>query len=176
MKQYVDTAGNVFAFEDDVITSGAPGNLVFTSALGEVLNVPKGLSPYSPAAPTVAQQIAAAKAAQIALLNGACQRQIIAGFSSSALGTARTYPSADADQRNLLSAVTASQGQAAAWATPIWCANAGTWSFASHTAAQVQQVNADWLAFRVAAQQKYANLIAQVNAATTVAAVQAITW
>lgn len=176
MKEYVDTAGNVFAFEDDVVVAGEPGSLVFTSPHGDVLNVPRDLSPYAPPTANAAQQLAAAKAAQIELLNGACQGQILSGFTSSALGSAREYPSADTDQRNLLSAVTASQGQAAAWTTPIWCADSGTWSLAAHTAAQVQRVNADWLAFRVAAQQKYADLIAQVSAATTVSAVRAIVW
>ncbi len=124
--------------------------------------------------PTLAQ----AQAAQIAAISGACQAQILNGFNSSALGSLRAYPSSDIDQRNLLSAVTDAQGQGASWVTSLWCA-AGSppmWSFASHTAAQVQQVNADWLSFRVATQQKYANLVAQINAATTPAAVEEISW
>jgi len=117
-----------------------------------------------------------AKVAQIALIKASCEAQIVGGFTSSALGSLRGYPSQDTDQRNLQSAVSASVGAAATWATPIWCANAGVWSLTSHSAAQVQQVNADWLAFRVAAQQKYAGLVSQINAATSASAVQAIAW
>lgn len=126
----------------------------------------------APVGPTLAE----AQSAQVAKMGAACRAAILAGFASSALGTEHSHPSQDADQRNLQSAVSASIGAAATWTTPIWCASAGSWSLVSHSAAQVQQVNADWLAFRVAAQQKYANLIAKINAATSVTAVQAITW
>ncbi|BCF98058.1 hypothetical protein PPGU19_026270 [Paraburkholderia sp. PGU19] len=134
--------------------------------------------------PTAAQLSAGASAAasaaaqknQIAMVSAACASALTAGFSSSALGSPRNYPSQDTDQRNLLNAVTASQGQASTWNTARWCANNVAWSLASHTAAQVQQVNADWLVFRVAAQQKYASLVTEINSATSVAAVQAINW
>jgi hypothetical protein len=95
-------------------------------------------------------QLSGARAAQFALVASACQAALLDGFASSAVGTTRSYPSQDTDQRNLQSAVSASIGAAAAWTTPLWCASAGAWSMTSHTAAQVQQVNADWLAFRVA--------------------------
>jgi len=127
-------------------------------------------------APTAAQLLTQAQAAQIAKVSASCQATILAGFTSSALGATRNYPSQDTDQRNLLSAVSASVGAATGWATPIWCAVGDVWSFESHSAAQVQQVNGDWLAARVVAQKKYADLVAQINAAATVAAVEAIDW
>lgn len=126
--------------------------------------------------PSAAQQLAAAQAAQTAKVSNACAAALCAGFSSSALGSARTYPSQDPDQRNLLNAALAAQGQPSTWTASLWCANSGTWSLASHTVAQVQQVNADWLAFRQAQQQKCVTLIGQINAATSVSAVQAINW
>lgn len=117
-----------------------------------------------------------AQAGQVAKVSAACAAALIAGFTSSALGSARTYGSNDNDQRNLLNAAMAAQGQSSTWTTQIWCANSGAWSLASHTAVQVQQVNADWLAFRLSQQQKCANLVGQINAATSVAVVKAIDW
>lgn len=116
------------------------------------------------------------RTAQSAKVSTACGAALITGFTSSALGAAYTYPSQDDDQRNLQSAVSAAAIASSTWTTPIWCASNDAWSFAPHTAAQVQQVNADWLAYRVAAQQKYAGLIAKINAATSVEEVQAIHW
>ncbi|MBU9246360.1 DUF4376 domain-containing protein [Burkholderia multivorans] len=132
----------------------------------------------APPAPTASELLVAAQAAQIAVVKAACQAAIIAGFTSAALGDEHTYPSTDTDQRNLLSAATASQGQSSSWTTVLWCASGSplAWAFTSHTAAQVQQVSADFLAFRIAAQQKYADLVTKINAATSVSDVQAITW
>lgn len=115
------------------------------------------------------------KAALISQFDAACQSVIYAGFSSAALGADHFYPTADLDQRNLQSAVLAGQGQASAWATPVWCRTGDEWTFAAHSAAQLAQVNADWVAHRVSAQQRYVDLVAQVNAATE-DQLSTITW
>ncbi|CAJ0742439.1 MULTISPECIES: DUF4376 domain-containing protein [Ralstonia] len=123
-----------------------------------------------------AERFATLKSAQIEKMRIACETALVAGFISSALGSARTYPSQDADQRNFLNAALGAEGQSPSWSTPLWSSDEEGWSLTDHTAAQVQQVNADWLAHRVAAQQKYADLIARINAATSIAEVQAIDW
>lgn len=120
--------------------------------------------------------LAEAQAQQTAKVSAACAGALVAGFTSSALGSARTYGSNDKDQRNLLNAAMAAQGQPSTWSTQLWCANSGVWSLADHTVAEVQQVNADWLAFRLSQQQKCASLTAKISAATTVTAVLAIGW
>lgn len=130
-------------------------------------------STFSPALPAA---LAQAKAQQVAGVSAACEASLMGGFISSALGSARTYGSNDNDQRNLLNAGLVSQGQAATWKTQLWCAKDGVWSLADHTAPQVQQVNADWLAFRLSQQSKCTSLAAQINAASTVAEVLAINW
>ena len=130
----------------------------------------------APLPPTNEELLAQAKALQTTKASAACASALTTGFTSSALGTPHTYPSQDDDQRNLQSAVSASAVAPSNWTTPIWCANNDAWSFTAHTASQIQQVNADWLAHRVAAQQKYADLIAQINAATSLEEVQAIHW
>ena len=116
------------------------------------------------------------KADQLALLQQECQSAITAGFTSSALGQVHNYGSQLADQSNLLSAVTSSLNQVDTWVAFLWCGVSGEWSLLPHTATRVQQVNADWLAFRSVLQQRYAKLVAQVRAATTVADILDITW
>ena len=123
-----------------------------------------------------AERLTTLKSAQIEKMRAACETALVAGFTSSALGSARTYPSQDADQRNFFNAALGAQGQPAGWSTPLWSSDAKGWSFTAHTASQIQQVNADWLAHRVAAQQKYADLIARINAANSIEEVQAIDW
>jgi hypothetical protein len=126
-----------------------------------------------------AAALAAAQATQAVTLSAACQSAITTGFSSAALGTAHAYGSQSTDQSNLLSAVGASNSAPAGWSTSLWCAT-GTpevWALTAHDAAQVQQVNNDWLMFRTGLQQKYAGLLAQVYADdATVASVQAVVW
>ena len=132
-----------------------------------------------PPAPTSAQLLAAAQTAQIATLTSACQAAILGGFTSSALGAPHTYPMTIKDQVNLSGSVTASlmPGLPTGWTTPFWVADAsGNWSMAQHTATQIQQAGADGKAWVVTCQEKLVTLTAQVIAATTVAAVQAIVW
>lgn len=126
-------------------------------------------------APTLAQ----AQAAQSATLSASCATAIVAGFTSSALGAAHTYPSQPNDQTNLIGAVTASQspGLASGWVCNFWCADStGAWALRPHSAAQIQQVLADGVAAREALSTKLAGLAAQVQAATSVSGVQAIVW
>lgn len=135
---------------------------------------------FSAPAP-VAQTISLAQAQQnqIKNLSAACQAQIYAGFTSSALGAAHMYPAKDTDQQNLTASVLSSLMPAivANWTTPFWCEdNNGNWAYVNHTAAQIQQVGQDGKGAILAALVKNQTLSAQVNAATTVAAVQAITW
>lgn len=120
----------------------------------------------------MAPVLANVQAAQIQILRTACRATITGGFESAALGAPHTYPSADTDQRNLQAARGSS-------ATPLllMCADMnGVWALLPHVASQAEQVNADWIAFRQAQQEKLVTLTAQVNAATSVTAVKAIVW
>lgn len=123
--------------------------------------------------------LAQAKESQISLLSSDCSTQIYAGFQSSALGAAYTYPANDKDQANLSASVLASllPGLPANWTTPFPCQDgSGTWAHVQHTAAQIQQVGSDAKAAIVAAIMKNATLAQQVSEAISVAAVQAIVW
>ena len=126
--------------------------------------------------------LADAQAAQIAGLRASCAAAIVGGFTSSALGAAHTYPSGDTDQTNLIGATIAAGLAPAGWTVNFWCADStGTWTFAPHTAAQIQQVFGDGVIVRVAMSAKLATLSAQVMAVTDtttkgIAAVQAVVW
>jgi hypothetical protein len=67
--------------------------------------------------PTLAQ----AQATQATVLNNACQAAIYAGFQSSALGAAYTYPAQDTDQLNMNSCTNAAN---IALTSPAWVAGA----------------------------------------------------
>lgn len=122
----------------------------------------------APATPTAAETLATAQSKQAAAINVACQAAIAAGFTSSTLGSAYTYPSDDKSQLNIAMAVPNGGS--------LWCATGSTWAMVSHTAAQAAQVQKDLFAMIQDAQTKYADLLTQIKAATTVAAVQAIVW
>jgi hypothetical protein len=120
-----------------------------------------------------------AQVLQAAAVSSACQASIYAGFTSSALGGPYHYPCDDQDQTNLNGCVLASTLPIipADWTTKFWCADAsGGWDMRSHTAAQIQQVGLDGLSAKETAVQKNKDLAAQIVAATTLEAVQAIAW
>ncbi len=119
-----------------------------------------------PTGPTLAQ----AQALQMGILRTACQSAITGGFSSSALGSAYTYGSGVTDQTNLNTVAGSPSGGS------LWCETGGVWTMKVHTQAQSQAVLSDFVAWLNACQSQLATLTAEVNAATTVAAVQAITW
>ncbi|QEL57038.1 DUF4376 domain-containing protein [Chromobacterium paludis] len=132
----------------------------------------------APVPPSEAEQLRLAQRIQCQRLQAACESAITASFPSMALGPQPcVYGSRLTDQNNLLSALSAARGQPVNWTTPLWCADGkGDWAFLPHTAEQVMRVNQDWVAFRTKQQQKYASLMAQMLAAPTAQAVQAITW
>ncbi|HTJ89050.1 MAG TPA: hypothetical protein VL356_02570 [Acidocella sp.] len=113
--------------------------------------------------------LSAVQAVQSAAMRTACQAAITAGFTSSALGAVDNYPSDQTTQSNI--ALAAISGGA------LWCQpNNGEWALTAHTAVQAQQVQKDLAAHIQAQQATYAGLLADIAAATTVAAVQAIAW
>ena len=135
-------------------------------------------SSYDPDTKTI-DSLVGAKANKITELRNACGREIRAGFTSAALGSLHSYPTDDTSQKNLAAAVAESTlpGLDASWKTPVWCSDQnGTWLFADHTQAQIQQVGRDSRNVVVTAQAKLAGLTVQVNGASTIDAVTAITW
>ncbi len=157
------------------VTADEHQALLSAQAAGKAITADSNGAPIA-VDPASLLTLAQAQAQRAASVSAACAAALVGGFASSALGSVHTYPSQDNDQRNLLNAAMASQGQPSTWTVSLWCANGTTWALTAHTAAQVQQVNADWLAFRLAAQQKCADLVAKINAATSISSVETFTW
>jgi hypothetical protein len=131
----------------------------------------------TPIAPTVSLE--SSKTSKSSEILAACQAQILAGFSSSALGTPHQYPAKPTDQQNLASSVLASvmPNLPSTWLTPFWCEDSnGNWSWSAHTAAQIQQVGMDGKAAILACMSKNQQLQDQIAAATDVPSVEAISW
>lgn len=184
---YAKSTGGFYAVEihgDNIpadaveITAEEHAALLEDQSRGKVITADANGLPVA-VAPASLMTLAEAQSEQIAKLSAACQAQIYAGFQSSSLGAAHTYPAKDKDQANLSGSVVASllPNLPANWTTPFWCEDGnGTWAFVPHTAAQIQQVGSDAKSAIVAALEKNASLAAQVMAAADVAAVQAIVW
>lgn len=177
------TAGLITGFYD-AVDSPAPAGvpaIAITDAQWKAALTTPGYTVQSGVltAPTAAALLAAAQSLQSSQLSQSCASVITGGYPSVALGAANTYGSQSTDQQNLTDAMNASlvSGLAAGWTTLLWCApSSGAWALTPHSAPQVQQVHADWLAFRLAQQNKLVTFKAQANAAATIAAVQAIVW
>ena len=119
------------------------------------------------------------RVSQVALIASASALAQTDGFTSSALGSVYTYPSGLQDQANLNAVATSStfpiQPSNATFA--FWCTSAtGVSDFVQHTAAQIQQVGIDGLTAIMANKSRQWELTQQIQAATTIAAVQAISW
>lgn len=122
------------------------------------------------------QQARIIQLAQIAASSAAAQT---AGFTSSALGSEYTYPSGLQDQANLNAVATSSTFpiQPSDANYMFWCtSSSGVSGFVPHTAAQIQKVGMDALAAIMAQKSKQWELTQQIQAAMTIADVEAVIW
>jgi len=129
--------------------------------------------------PSSGSSIEDVKAERIQALSTECERAIVSGYTSSALGEPHSYPCAIKDQINMSGSVLDSlmPGLPSDWNTPFWCAPAGgEWSYRPHTAAEIQQAGRDGKAHVISCQQKLKDLSAAVAQAATADAVAAIAW
>jgi hypothetical protein len=159
----------IWQFNSDVVITDTAGVFLFKTASGVPLVVPTTLVPFTIPTPTPAQLLAAAQASQSSIVKTSCANAITTTFTSSALGSAFNYNCTPLDQVNI-SYVSVHGGS-------LWC-QAGTnpWTFTVHTIIQGLQVQADMTTHIQAQQEIYAGLLTQINAAMTVAEVQAIVW
>jgi len=160
---------SIWQFNPDVIVANENGVFSFQTASGAPLSVPTTLVPFIIPAPTPEQLLVAAQVTQSSIVKASCANAITTTFSSSALGSVFNYDCAPLDQVNI-SYVSVHGGS-------LWCqSGSNPWSFVAHTSTQGLQVHSDMTSHIQAQQTIYAGLLAQINAATTVAAVQAIVW
>lgn len=120
---------------------------------------------------TPAQLLAEAQAAQITMIEAGLASPLSGGFTSKTTG--HTYPTDAAAQSNFTGAVTVFTTNPAKVTVPVQTLDAG---WIVHTKADFFAMYNDGDAWKEAQYTQLQILIGQVQAATTVAAVQAITW
>jgi hypothetical protein len=141
------------------------------AAIGITATIVADPVPTPPPTLTAAELLALNKTIKSNEISLACQSQIYAGFVSTALGAAHTYPAKGKDQTNLSGSVVSSllPGLPTTWTTPFWCEDNSTtpptWTFAQHTVVQIQQVGTDGKNAIVAALIKNNTLQAQIATA-----------
>ena len=176
MQTFIDTTNQqVWAFELDVAVTVTAGVYSFVAAHGAVLNTPTTLQPYTIPAPTAAQLLAAAQAAQLALLKSAWQIATLIPVSYPSVGgVTKTYQTDATSIRNLAGA-------------NIACAKSGItpagffWVAADNTQVPFAYADLQGLAAAIFAQSAvdfahYQTQKAAILAALTVAAVTAIIY
>lgn len=112
-------------------------------------------------------------------IRNACSNEILAGFSSNALGSAHLYPSNDKDQVNLSGTIQKSLLPSASIGDVYMflCADINNvWAYRPHSATQIQQVGTDAYNAILNSRIKNATLQGQIDLATTKAEVEAILW
>jgi hypothetical protein len=165
---YVDEAGTKHVVAGD-------GRQPLACALDDVLVQQAGVWHVI----TDSDQLAQVKAEAVTRLTADCAAAIVGGYSSDALGSSHLYPSAITDQINMMGSVTDSllPGLPAGWSTPFWCADeAGGWAFRPHSAEQIQAAGASGKQHILDCQTRLDHLSAEVAAAASIEAVQAIVW
>lgn len=123
--------------------------------------------------------LSVAKARQKLALSSACHVAIVAGFTSTALGTANTYSSDAESQMNISGRVQESLllASTTTWVGKIKCTDtAGVVARRDHTHAQIRQLGLDAVAHISAQLSKLDQKQAAIEAALTTTAVDAIVW
>lgn len=124
--------------------------------------------------------LAAAQQVQLAAITAACAAAIVFGFTSSALGSPYFYPSAPTDQQNLSDAMIDAMldSNPDRWSMLIWCAHLrdGVWQKVPHNIGHIKRLGRDAIKVRLALRALKDDLAAQINAAETIEAVQAVVW
>lgn len=129
----------------------------------------------APVPPTAAQLLATAQTTQTALLNAAYQAAIIAPVSyTTAAGTTAVFNQTETAKANLQDALLASE-KASAWSLNVWQAASGA-IVTPFIYVDLQGLAAAMEAVDAPDYQTLIGLLAQVAAATTVEAVQAVVW
>lgn len=121
------------------------------------------------------EQLKVQKEAKIVELDNLCEKQIIGGFVSNALGTPHWYKSELTDQLNLIGAV-ATNADTHFKAGVEDSNGVITWSWELHTAGKLKTVLDDGAMVKLQLLQKLTLLKAQIAGATTSAEVDAIVW
>ncbi|AZV46846.1 hypothetical protein C3L23_06040 [Nautilia sp. PV-1] len=109
-------------------------------------------------------------------INNIAQEKIVSGFISSALGSEHLYQSEPTDQINLLGVVQDANLTGDNQFFKCSPDNGQTWEYKEHTPEQITQVLKDGKTIKSAILEKANELKLQVNNATTIDEINAVTW
>lgn len=168
--------GDIWEFDDDVIVNISAGVYSFQTPKKKPVNVPSTLKPYTVPSPTSYQLLVSAQSSQISVLNIKAESDETAAMTfTTAAKVTDTFPM---DTRRWTKYLGAYVDYVLA-ATPL----PSPFAFINTNGVAVPFTEADIKAFYAqgvaqirTAEDKLAALVAKVNAATTVADVQAIIW
>ena len=116
--------------------------------------------------------LSSAKKVKIAALSGECEKAIVSGFTSTALGTPHHYNAQYDNQMNL--SILGLAGLDADYTCTDLATGVKAQRF--HLAAQIHQVFLDGLAHKAGLMKKFGQLRSLVEAASTTEEVEAIVW
>ena len=145
----------------------------WTDQAGTWYVVSGSLTQTNPNAPTATQLLAQAQASQIAILTAARNAAMLAPVSYTTAGGIAAMFSTTAEAIGYLQGVI--DAGSAAWTANLWLSNAGT-PITPFTFADAQGLAAAIEAVETPEYQELLKLIGEVMAATTVSAVQGVTW
>jgi hypothetical protein len=130
----------------------------------------QSLDIYDLVAKTFSPGVAGTRSQKITSLQQTCDRLIVGGFTSEALGSTKYYGSNDTDQANM--ARTAVTGGL------LMCGDSagGTWTLTDHDPEQALRVLTDFGTMCDAARSNLATKSAAATAATNVGDINAIVW
>ena len=143
---------------------------------------PKGDKNFSVRPVSAEEKLNKAKPQKLAEIKARCANDISSGFISDALGKDYRYPTGETDKENVanafLHALESKQSGDDEWKTEQWCFDPDdeVWSFKEHNADQMIQVGKDMNTFIQGIRKHYADLVVQIDDATTEAQVLAIQW
>lgn len=169
MQYFKDSAGKIYAYNDDInITNKTGDNGLFP-------NIPSGLTPYTPPAPTAAELLADAQAVQTGLVNQSYQQTIEADISyTNQAGNTDDFQADPASQQNIIRTLLAYTATKEVPTGFYWVSSTNAqipFTFVDLQNLAQDMTNRGWIAFT-----KLQSLKTRILAATTVAAVQAIVW
>lgn len=157
----------------EVIGEHYPGTVCYTSGSPFDYNSIVWESTSIPQAELDAVRLTCYKTTKIAEFSAICKAEIEGGFVSSALGSPYWYKSEIEDQLNLVGAVAAHSDLQFPCRVGSITADK---QYVLHTAAQLQMVIADGITLKLSTMQKLNDKKIAIMAATSIAAVDLITW
>lgn len=177
MKNFKDSAtGEIYNFDDSVIEDNSSGNYVFKTPAGLTIPTPTTLQPYTPPAPTAAELLATAQAAQVGIIQAsALATETSPLHFTTAANVSGYFPMDARAQIKYLGAYTRYVVHAQTLPSSFAFYDS-TGTAIAFTVADIDNFATAGFLQVEASLAKESSLISQIASASTVSAVQAVVW